>query len=375
MDVTEIPARVRTLLDHHSESQTELAKHLSIDETRLSKSLSGRRAFTSLDLAEIAEHFGTTVDWLLGLEERRAALAARSSSGVGLSSAIDLAEEFAEVRGVLSTLGFAHAVPDIGRGGSGLWYEQGEQMAQLALALLNEGDSHVGASTAQLCSLVEQAFGVDVAIENVPSGCDGLTWRDETSALIVVAASENLARQRFTLAHELCHALSEDDQGLHVDENIFDPQRKKQPSEVRANAFAASFLMPVDVLTGFAETKPVGVREHFAELAFKLLVSPSSLSWRLLNLGLIVDTERVSLGSMSLADCARTIGRAEDLQQLIAFSSSPRPPVALLADALAAYEGEKTSLRMFARVARRPVDQVRAALDALDDGDNPRDAA
>lgn len=59
-------------------------------------------------------------------------------------------------------------------------------------------------------------------------------------------------RQRFTIAHELGHLLAGDDQGVHVDEDIYGPWSKKGSGEIRANGFAAAFLMPEDALRSVA---------------------------------------------------------------------------------------------------------------------------
>ena len=54
---------------------------------------------------------------------------------------------------------------------------------------------------------------------------------------------ENAPRQRFAMAHELGHLLAHDDQEIHQDRDIHAAENRRSGSEMRANAFAAAFLM------------------------------------------------------------------------------------------------------------------------------------
>lgn len=55
---------------------------------------------------------------------------------------------------------------------------------------------------------------------------------------------KNAPRQRFAMAHELGHLLAHDDQEIHQDRDIYAAENQRSGSEMRANAFAAAFLMP-----------------------------------------------------------------------------------------------------------------------------------
>lgn len=67
--MTSLNDRVRHLIGASGLSQGQFAEAVGLDAPKLSKSLSGVRRFSSLDLARIAEHAGRTVDWLLTGEE------------------------------------------------------------------------------------------------------------------------------------------------------------------------------------------------------------------------------------------------------------------------------------------------------------------
>lgn len=65
---TTIAARARESVAGSGLSQRRLAQAIGIDETKLSKSLSGRRKFTAEELLGLATATGVTVRWLLGDE-------------------------------------------------------------------------------------------------------------------------------------------------------------------------------------------------------------------------------------------------------------------------------------------------------------------
>ncbi len=57
--------RIRQIIDKSGEQQQVIAERIGIDPSKLTKSLSGLRRFTSLELALLAQLGGRTVDCLL----------------------------------------------------------------------------------------------------------------------------------------------------------------------------------------------------------------------------------------------------------------------------------------------------------------------
>ena len=76
-----IPDRVLSLIEASGLSRGAFAQEIGLDDSKLSKSLSGTRRFSSLDLARIADRCHVTVDWLVTGEEPPLAVAARTTSG------------------------------------------------------------------------------------------------------------------------------------------------------------------------------------------------------------------------------------------------------------------------------------------------------
>lgn len=359
--MSSIPDRVREVIRTSGLSQHAFGQRIGLDDSKLSKSLSGARRFSSLDLARISELCGVTVDWLITGEELPLVMAARTTGG-SAGDAISAAKRYSTLRSDIADLG--HPQPwdpvdaDVGRG---TYYEQGHRLAEAALARL----SAVGRAITEpdMCALVESVFGVDVAVVDLDRDFDGLATSSEAVKLILLATSYVPYRQRFTLAHELGHMLAGDDQGLHLDEDVFDTGQAKDPSERRANAFASAFLMPEQALRDAVGTAGL-TEERFAGLAVELMVSPSALAYRLQNLRLIDAGACDRFKTISGAKAAQLAGRGEAFAHRVTEAGTPRPPGLLVRDTYAAYESGAATLRPYADLIGVDVDELREALEA-----------
>jgi Zn-dependent peptidase ImmA (M78 family) len=121
----------------------------------------------------------------------------------------------------------------------------------------------------------------------------GLVVRDGNGTVIAVNRDHPPTRRRFTVAHELAHALLHEGKEVHYDKDFRVDFRSGASSlgvdvvEMEANFFAASILMP----WRFLEADPLvaGLDFEDAEAAVKPLaarykVSPHAMSIRLGNL-------------------------------------------------------------------------------------------
>jgi Zn-dependent peptidase ImmA (M78 family) len=352
--------RVRHLLRESGLTQHDFATRIGLDDSKLSKALGGGRRFSSLDLARIADLCRVTVDWLITGDEPPLALAARSSGG-SAGNAIREARRLSTMRSDIADLGFPQpwhpSMTDLGSGG---WVDQGNRLADAALAQIEQFDSPV--EQTDLADLVEAVFGADVAVLDLGSGFDGLATSSEQVKLIVLATSQVPARQRFTLAHELGQLLAGDDQGVHLDEDVFDKAQAKTPSEMRANAFAASFLMPEATLRTAVGT--AGLTEQgFAALACELVVTPSALAYQLKSLRLIDAGTCDRFRGLTGRRAASMAGRGGEFAKRVTEASRPRPPGLLVRDTYAAYDVGATTLRPYANLLGVDVEEIRRALD------------
>ncbi|QIK68009.1 ImmA/IrrE family metallo-endopeptidase [Nocardioides sp. HDW12B] len=353
--------RVRELIARSGHTQETFGAAIGLDSSKLSKALNGRRRFTSLELARIAETCDVTVDWLLSGEEGPAVAARVSAHGSAISLAVGEASNLAESRDNVLHLGGAHDWPKPPTPQSHLWIEQGAELAEFAISHL--GVPHVLDTSETFATAIERAFGIDVRVMELDGGCDGLALSTRGGArVLLVAATENPTRQRFTMAHELSHLLCGDDQGLHIDENVMAGSRGES-SEVRANAFAAALLMPESALADRFD-QPVVTERVFAEAVMDLKVSPSSLAWRLFNLKVLSSERRAQLGAMRTVDCAAVAERMNEYARWVEASSQPRIPVRLVQDLFQAYVEGKTTLRPLANLLHVPVEVLRSAVES-----------
>ena len=353
-----ITERVQAVLSSTGLSQRQFAAKLGLDPSQLSRSLHGQRRFTSLELARIAEFGEVSVDWLLGLETpAQAAARVTSSDRSGTAEAVDAASSLVQLRLDLAEIGAAETPLTLPVGGArGSMVEQG--MALAAAALTHAGVTSDAGPLRDLPGLVESAFGVDVRISPLPTDVDGVAVRSGDAAAIVVATTRLLPRQRFTIAHELAHVICEDDQGLHVD--VASGPHRPDLSEVRANAFAASLLMPELWLRQRTADRDSSDQQLLDDLVVGLVVSPSALAHRMYNLGLLDERTRDEYVRQSLRGVLFRSHRFVLHSTWIDEASRTRVPLRLLADLWSAYERGDITLRPIAQLLGRDPEELRA---------------
>ncbi|MER5476387.1 XRE family transcriptional regulator [Streptomyces sp. NPDC002734] len=394
--------RVRKVMDAASLSQAAFAERVGLTADKLSKSLNGVRRFTSLDLARVAEFGDTTVDWLLsGREPLRPSFAARTAGagrnspaappdvrtggapgagGPSDASLESLLRRFTGAYEVLEALGRARPLPELPAPPEGVerFVDQGEALAREALALL---ESHGVASVAeldtpQLVDVVDQVFGVDVAQVGLPAGVDGVAWHTDAFRLVLLARTDRWTRQRFTLAHELGHVLARDAQQPLAERHLA-PGHQKNYDEVRANVFAAGFLMPerevalavekaghLPRAAGTADLADLADLPEAtqAALVVRFQVSPSALAARLHQLGVISGEARKTLRGMTTEQCHLLVGEAGRLQDRTASAVAERVPSGPARGLYDAYEAAETTLRPLAAYLDREADVLREQL-------------
>jgi Zn-dependent peptidase ImmA (M78 family) len=136
---------------------------------------------------------------------------------------------------------------------------------------------------------VAGAEGFRIIREYLDSNLSGFYVKRMGVPTIGVNVAHAPVRQRFTIAHELGHAL------LHANEHYDrefrrDPMSSNavDPDEIDANAFAASLLMPADwVREKWAETTDLLDNQWLVRTARQFGVSTQSLMYRIENLNLL----------------------------------------------------------------------------------------
>lgn len=352
----QIIARVNEVIERSSLTKKNFASAIGIDGPKLTKSLAGKRRFTSLELALVAEQGSTTVDWLLNgdstrelvLAHRAAEYAIEASDLVGRETIEMLVENLEG----LQFLGRPLAFPPLpARPTTGGYVKQAQKLAHEYVQLLASPVG--GLSNAELIGRIEHQFGVDVVVTRLPLDCDGLSFSDGDVRVIVLATSSAPFRQRFTLAHELAHLAFGDSQDEVIEEQL---DSEKTPVESRANSFAASFLAPrSEILALIGGRSPV---EAFDSLVLHFQMSPSAMSWRLLNEGLISQEDQRRLGAQTARAMAMRAGEAAEHTNRARLAGVPRPAQRLIDAYLDAYRDGVTTLRPAANLLGQPAEEL-----------------
>ncbi|OYC97222.1 helix-turn-helix domain-containing protein [Microbacterium sp. Yaish 1] len=347
--------RIRQIIEESGETQQKVAEKIGIDASKLTKSLSGTRRFTSLELALLAQLGRRTVDWVLTGRPSRSWSFAHRLSAVAPEVANKAGEgavrAIAEFHENLDALGF---LPERRADRPTLAHPQsyvrsGNELAKWALRHMPR--PMVGTSNATLIADIEDTFGIDVVTTELPDGCDGMSYADGDLRLIVLASTDGAARQRYTLAHELGHILAGDAEESVIRENL--GQGERNLAERRADVFAASFLAPAEEVTTALAKQEANAQET---LAFELGVSPVSLSWRLKNLGFVTESERRQLASLSSRDVARLLDRSAEQLERDRLSQQERPPMRLLRGQLNAFHAGQATLHPVAALLNLDLD-------------------
>jgi Zn-dependent peptidase ImmA (M78 family)/lambda repressor-like predicted transcriptional regulator len=342
-----LASRVLAAMKAAGMSQRALGAAIGLDPPTMSKALSGKRGFRPMELALISEAVGVPVQRLLADEQQaaRESVLARvqPDSSPAVEHALSRARRMLELNDLLSELGFAPtAVRRPQRPSHGQPHQQGEVLAERLRSQAGLDDADLPADLALLAADVESRFAVDVAIEPLARGLDGLAVTRGDYSLILVSSSVAAHRQRYTIAHELGHIMAGDHDEV-VDENInFSPS----PAETCANAFAAAFLMPTGALRTAIGSQPAVSEEFVAELLARYRVSLDAVAFRLHNLNLVNASGRDAVRRMSSARIALRQGRAADLQS----RQERRAPGGLLARTVEAYVTGQISIRPIAQL-------------------------
>ncbi len=298
----DVGSRIRALREAAGLRAQELAARIGMDPTVLSKIENGRRAVKSAELARIAD--GLRVSPLALLEDapllaKLPMAARRAGSSITAGGAYDRLLSLTELHVVLADAGLPTspslaAVPGVsGRA----WLEAAEVMAafareQLPVATTAAGDQRLGA----LADAIEDRFRVDVLIDEFDGDpLSGAALTDRSFPLLFVNSAFSRPRSLFTMAHEWGHVLLE-----HVDDGIALDRELASSTEIErtANAFAAIFLMPEEIIRETLDR--YGRRAStIVNLAHRFAVSFETIVYRMHNLHLIDAPGRDTLMSFN----------------------------------------------------------------------------
>jgi Zn-dependent peptidase ImmA (M78 family) len=118
----------------------------------------------------------------------------------------------------------------------------------------------------------------DIHVDSAPleDEISGMYATDGKTDYIRYNENHHIHRNRFTVSHELGHALLGHNKPCKKSN-----MESKDPHEVEANVFATELLMPLTLLK-----KSVEYNTSASQLAYQFWVSKEALNWRLVNTGL-----------------------------------------------------------------------------------------
>jgi Zn-dependent peptidase ImmA (M78 family) len=174
-----------------------------------------------------------------------------------------------------------------------------ESITELAYSFLPNGDELIAPVDIESIIINE---GIRIREDaSMGDGIIGMITFDGEMAIISINPSENTyrSRRRFTLAHEFGHYVlhSRDDKREFIDASETMFRSGSNDFEVEANHFAASILMPKDLLVSealiivetYKQSNDFTVDEFIRRLALKFNVSIQSMRYRLINLDIITE--------------------------------------------------------------------------------------
>ncbi len=340
----ELARRLKTARQLATLTQADVATELGIARSAVAEIESGRRSISGLELERFAYVVGRDMrDFLADDFSEEDVLSAlfRAQPEVVESGAVlprlrhclVLARELQNLerlagveRTALLGTSYAAAVPRT------KWdaIQQGERAAVVERQRLGLGKSQLG----DLVQILESQ-GIRTATVDLPDDVSGLTIApDSSSAFVAVNKSHHVNRLRFSFAHEYCHVLFDRDTRGQVSRS----SERDDLREVRANAFAATMLMPeegvLDAVEALGKGRPsrqatsvfdgdeAVSAESRAEpgsqdiqyydvlqLAALFVVSPLAMIYRLKNLRLVSDAELEQLREQDTGRRAAELGR------------------------------------------------------------------
>jgi len=273
MPITEqdLAVRLRKARDAAGVTQDEVARRLGLPRSAIAQMELGNRSVSSLELDRLARLYGRSLEELLAegfdaeatlvaIFRAEAATAEEGALFDAATHAIELARELGSLEELLAIERARLRAPDYGIGAPRNKWEaiqQGNQTAAEERKRLSLGDSPMG----DVADLLESQ-GVRTALLSLPDDISGLTLMDPRLSFFVVAnESHHVLRRRFSWVHEYAHILLDRERRGMVSRD----SEREDLREVRANAFAASLLLPEggvgDFLAGLGKGR--GSRERW----------------------------------------------------------------------------------------------------------------
>lgn len=388
----ELGRRLKAARQQRELTQEQAAAQLGLSRGALAQIELGMRAPNSLQLARLAEIYRRelgeflTDDFnsaeggaLVTLFRSDAQIADDPDRAAAVRRCVSLAREHTHLEELLGIAGERPSPPEFDLPSPRTRWDaiqQGERLAEEERDRLGLGIDPIR----DIRTVLEQQ-GVRALQERLlPENVSGIFLNDRQHGLsIIVNGSHHSRRQLFSWAHEYAHSLADRDASSLVSRF----ENRSELREVRANAFAAAFLMPDAGVRAFMRSRGKGdarrVLQVFDEsealtaqrragshaqkvqlydvvhLASHFGTSFDSALYRILNLGIISEGEREKFASQhDLADTIRAQYFGEDEQNEEQLHHPHNDFLFLALDAFRRGEISRRKLGELATLAKAP---------------------
>lgn len=253
----EMGRRLRAARESCSMTQEDVARRLGVSRPTFAQMELGNRAASSIELDKLAYLFGRDIrefvadnfgdeDALAVLFRAEPEIANHEDVADSLRACVALGREVTNLetllgidRDLTGAVTYEVVMPRSRWDG----IQQGERAAEQERRRLGLG----WAPAPPLPTLLETQ-GVRTGIVDLPEEISGITISNKSAGLFIVANRQHApARRRFSFAHEYAHVLFD----RRMKGIVTRSSGRDELVEVRANAFAAAFLMPPEGIRQF----------------------------------------------------------------------------------------------------------------------------
>jgi Zn-dependent peptidase ImmA (M78 family)/transcriptional regulator with XRE-family HTH domain len=386
LDQAELGRRLKQGRESCGLTQEDTAREMDMARATVAQIELGHRSVSGLELAKLAHLYAKDIREFLAptfIADSLTSVLLRADDGSGDGVRAALRDCIAlghQLRDLETLLGISRSTSGVASYPSGSLLSKWEAIQKGTQAALEER-RRLGLGLGPLGDLpaLLEAQGIRTGLIAMPQGVSGLMISDPSVGLFVVVNREHPAvRQRFSWCHEYAHLLLDRAQMGHVSRE----SERTDLLEVRANVFAANFLMPEDGVRQFVATLGKGSASRLhadvfdesgvvpidsrtaggsqdlqiydvVKLSHHFGVSVLSALYRLLNLRLISDKQFEQIKQLDengmtkqVADLLGLAGVSQD-EHVNAFYRR------YLVLALEAYRREKISRRKLIEVATK----------------------
>lgn len=304
MDATAIRFRLRALRERNNLTQGQLASSLGFkDRQTLSQIELGERALGFQEMVRAAEVFGVGVDYFtdpfelagegkFSWRQTNADVKALDAFEHTAGRWIAAFRYLARLRGdsIHSSLRRVALTPKSS-------FEDAVAEGEAIGAALGLGEI----PSAYLAEAVQERLDTLVLYVDTVRGVSGAACQLDQLNAVLINRREPAARRSYDLAHELFHLLTwQTMPPKHVESNdIHTTDKNEKRVEQLAENFAAGLLMPTKTINAILINSPplagVALAGWIRAVAPQLGVSGPALKWRLLNMGVLKQSQLVAL--------------------------------------------------------------------------------